>query len=63
MRAASPSSAAVLAALLDRSLVQIADASADARGFDRETVRAVADVWDNNTFPLFGALSTGGTAA
>ncbi|MFH8385531.1 hypothetical protein ACH4E7_32125 [Kitasatospora sp. NPDC018058] len=51
------SAVAVLGALLDRSLVQIADASSDARGFDRETIRAAADVWDNNTFPLFRAAT------
>jgi len=48
---------AVLGALLDRSLVQIADASSDARCFDRETIRVAADVWDNNTFPLFRAAT------
>ncbi|MEV8322324.1 hypothetical protein [Kitasatospora sp. NPDC056731] len=47
----------MLGALLDRSLVQIADASSDARCFDRETIRAAADVWDNNTFPLFRAAT------
>ncbi len=47
-----------LGALLDRSLVQIAEA-ADARVFDRETVRTVADVWDNNTFPLFRVAVAG----
>jgi hypothetical protein len=31
---------------------------ADGRFFDREQVAHVADVWDNNTYPLFGvALS------
>jgi hypothetical protein len=49
----------VLAALLDRSLVQIADASADARCFDRETIGVAADVWDNNTLPLFRAATAG----
>ncbi|WP_329562036.1 hypothetical protein [Kitasatospora sp. NBC_01266] len=53
------SSIAALGALLDRSLVQIADASSDARRFDRETISVVADVWDNNTFPLFGAATAG----
>ncbi|KOX09963.1 hypothetical protein [Nocardiopsis sp. NRRL B-16309] len=43
-----------LGALLDRSLVQIADA---AHTFDHQTVTAVADVWDNNTFPLFRAAT------
>lgn len=40
-----------LGALLDRSVVQIAEAAGDARTFDRETIRAVSDMWDNNTFP------------
>ncbi|MBA9007959.1 hypothetical protein [Thermomonospora cellulosilytica] len=39
--------------------MQIAEAAADARVFDRETVRTVADVWDNNTFPLFRVAVTG----
>ncbi|MFF7636143.1 hypothetical protein ACFZB9_23790 [Kitasatospora sp. NPDC008050] len=47
----------VLGALLDRSLAQIAEAAADARTYDRETIRAVSDVWDNNTFPLFRAAT------
>ncbi|MFD9538226.1 hypothetical protein [Streptomyces sp. NPDC060010] len=51
------SAISVLGALLDRSLVQIADASSDARCFDRETIRAAADVWDNNTDPLFRAAT------
>ncbi|MEV1203325.1 hypothetical protein AB0J07_25375, partial [Microbispora rosea] len=42
-----------LGSLLDRSLAQIAEASADARTYDRRTIYEVADVWDNNTFPLF----------
>ncbi|NEC66019.1 hypothetical protein [Streptomyces sp. SID9727] len=46
---------AVLAALLDRSVQQIAEAAADARWYDRETIRAASDVWDNNLFPLFRA--------
>ncbi|MFG2919037.1 hypothetical protein ACGF0D_39935 [Kitasatospora sp. NPDC048298] len=61
LRGAAPgqrcSAVAVLGALLDRSLVQIADASSDARCFDRETIRVAADVWDNNTFPLFRAAT------
>ncbi|MEU5101348.1 hypothetical protein AB0H07_03510 [Streptomyces sp. NPDC021354] len=48
----------VLAALLDRSVEQIAEAAADVRFYDRETIRAVSDVWDNNLFPLFRAAST-----
>ncbi|GAA2215159.1 hypothetical protein GCM10009850_106260 [Nonomuraea monospora] len=46
-----------LGALLDRSLVQMAEASADARTYDRRTIHAVSDVWDNNTFPLFRAFA------
>ncbi|MFD4904188.1 hypothetical protein [Kitasatospora purpeofusca] len=61
LRGAAPvqrgSAVAVLGALLDRSLVQIADASSDARCFDREAIRVAADVWDNNTFPLFRAAT------
>ncbi|GAB7184587.1 hypothetical protein ATKI12_4418 [Kitasatospora sp. Ki12] len=53
------SALALLGALLDRSLMQIADAAADARCFDRETIRAAADVWDNNTFPLFRVATAG----
>ncbi|MDX2675010.1 hypothetical protein [Streptomyces soliscabiei] len=52
------SAVSVLAALLDRSVEQIAEAAADVRRFDRETIRATADVWDNNVFPLFWAVST-----
>ncbi|GAA3543434.1 hypothetical protein GCM10022419_024490 [Nonomuraea rosea] len=44
-------------ALLDRSLVQMAEASADARTYDRNIIHTVSDVWDNNTFPLFRALA------
>ncbi|MFF4779291.1 hypothetical protein ACFY05_41390 [Microtetraspora fusca] len=46
-----------LGALLDQSLVQIAEASADARAYDRQTIHKVSDVWDNNTFPLFHAAT------
>ncbi|WP_128981407.1 hypothetical protein [Streptomyces roseicoloratus] len=49
---------AVLTALLDRSLDQMAAAAADARLFDREAIRAASDVWDNNLFPLFWAAGT-----
>ncbi len=51
---------AALGALLDRSVLLIAEAARDARTFDRETVRAVADMWDNTTLPLFRA-ATGGS--
>lgn len=50
-----PDPLAVLCALLDRSITQIAEASADARAFDRATIVRVADVWDNNAYPLFHA--------
>ncbi|MFD1535675.1 hypothetical protein [Nonomuraea guangzhouensis] len=49
--------ASAFSALLDRSLVQMAEASADARTYDRQTIHMVSDVWDNNTFPLFRALA------
>ncbi|MEW1838737.1 hypothetical protein AB0392_12345 [Nonomuraea angiospora] len=49
--------ASVLGALLDRSLVQMAEASADARTYDRRTIHTVSDVWDNNAFSLFRALA------
>lgn len=39
--------------------MQIAAAAADARCFDRDTIRMAADVWDNNTFPLFRAATAG----
>ncbi len=42
-------------------MVRIGKASADARRFDRETIRAVSDVWDNNTLPLFWAAGTADT--
>ncbi|MGW1996055.1 hypothetical protein [Embleya sp. NPDC001921] len=53
------SAVAVLVALLDRSPARIAASAADARCFDREAVRVAADVWDNNTFPLFRAVTAG----
>lgn len=43
---------AALGALVDRSVVRIAGAARDARTFDRETVQAVSDLWDN-AFPLW----------
>ncbi|GHG62074.1 hypothetical protein GCM10018779_30460 [Streptomyces griseocarneus] len=49
----------MLGALLDLSLVRIAEASADARRFDREAIRAAADVWDNTTLPLVRAATAG----
>lgn len=53
MPAADP--LAILCALLDRSVTQIAEASADARTFDRGLIIRVSDIWDNNTSPLFAA--------
>ncbi|SNS69542.1 hypothetical protein SAMN05216252_107449 [Actinacidiphila glaucinigra] len=50
--------AQVLSALLDRSIEQMAEAAQDVRRFDREAIRAAADVWDNNLYPLFLAVST-----
>ncbi|MFC1436313.1 hypothetical protein ACEZDB_37330 [Streptacidiphilus sp. N1-3] len=48
---------AAYAALLDRSVEQIAEAAADARTFDRLLIARVADVWDNNTYPFFRAAT------
>ncbi|MER5198126.1 hypothetical protein ACWD3J_32235 [Streptomyces sp. NPDC002755] len=56
------SAVSVLGALLNRSVEQIAEAAADVRRFDREAIRAAADVWDNNLFPLFWAVSTADAA-
>ncbi|MER7760998.1 hypothetical protein [Streptomyces sp. NPDC097619] len=52
--------AVVLASLLDRSVDVMAEAAADARRYDREAIREASDVWDNNVFPLFWAVSTPG---
>ncbi|WP_203858750.1 hypothetical protein [Plantactinospora mayteni] len=43
----------MFAALLDRSVAGIGELTADGRYFDRQAVARIADVWDNNTFPLF----------
>jgi hypothetical protein len=48
---------AALGALVDRSVIQIAEAARDARTFDRDTVRAVSDLWDNAVVPLFRAAT------
>ncbi|MFJ5711665.1 hypothetical protein [Streptomyces sp. NPDC093105] len=53
----SASAVSVLAALLDRSVARMAEAAADVRLFDREAIREAADVWDNNLFPLFWAVT------
>jgi hypothetical protein len=42
-------------AILDRSLDEIAAASADPASFDGRVINQIADVWDNNTVPFFGA--------
>ena len=54
MKRREPGAAAAFGALLDRSMVQIEAVAADGRKFDREAVRWISDVWDNNTFALFG---------
>jgi hypothetical protein len=41
--------------ILDRSLDEIAAASADPATFDGRLVNQLADVWDNNAAPFFGA--------
>ncbi|MEU9851806.1 hypothetical protein [Streptomyces sp. NPDC047974] len=51
------SAVSALAVLLDRSMERMAEAAADVRVFDREAIREAADVWDNNLFPLFWAVS------
>jgi hypothetical protein len=42
-------------AILDRSLAQLAAGSADLTTIDGRVVNRIADVWDNNTAPFFGA--------
>ncbi|MEU4645423.1 hypothetical protein [Micromonospora sp. NPDC023814] len=49
------SAMSMFAALLDRSVASIGELAADGRRFDRQAVVQIADVWDNNTFPLFDA--------
>jgi hypothetical protein len=41
--------------ILDRSLAEIAAASAAPETFDGRLVNRIADVWDNNAAPFFGA--------
>ena len=43
------------AGLLDRSVEEIAVLAADARAFDLSRIGRIADIWDNNTYPLVGA--------
>ncbi|ARZ71956.1 hypothetical protein SMD11_6380 [Streptomyces albireticuli] len=57
MGASDVAALTVLGALLERSLPRIADAVADARRFDRETVRALSGAWDGGTFRLFLAAT------
>lgn len=49
------SALATWGAILDRSLCEIAATSADPAAFDGRLVNRIADVWDNNTVPFFGA--------
>ena len=46
---------AMFAGLLDRSIQEIAALAADARTFDISRIGRIADIWDNNTFPLVSA--------
>ena len=43
------------AGLLDRSVAEIAASAADARTIDLARISRLADIWDNNTFPLVSA--------
>lgn len=49
----------VFAGLLDRSVEEIAALAADGRTFDILRIAAIADIWDNNTFPLVRAATAG----
>ncbi|MEU8007557.1 hypothetical protein AB0B66_40910 [Catellatospora sp. NPDC049111] len=53
-----PPAIEIFGSLLDRSLDDIARCSADARTFDRHAIYRLADIWDNNTFPLMYAATT-----
>jgi hypothetical protein len=46
----------MLGALLDRSIEGIAEASRDARTYDRGRIVQLSDVWDNSTFPLIATV-------
>jgi hypothetical protein len=46
---------ATFAGLLDRSVQDISTLAADARAFDASRIGRIADIWDNNTFPLVSA--------
>ena len=43
------------AGMLDRSVQEIAALAADARTVDLSRISRIADIWDNNTFPLVSA--------
>jgi hypothetical protein len=45
----------IFAGLLDRSVQEIAALTADGRRFDTARIGRIADIWDNNTFPLVSA--------
>ena len=45
----------IFAGLLDRSVEEIDALAADARVFEASRIGALADIWDNNTFPLVTA--------
>lgn len=48
----------MFAHLLDSSVARIGEIAADPRRFDRGRIIQLADIWDNNTFPLFAAAVT-----
>ncbi|MFI5729536.1 hypothetical protein ACIA49_05390 [Kribbella sp. NPDC051587] len=50
------------AELLDRSLEQIAEISADTRKFDRAAYGRLGNTWDNNTYAFVSAACTRGAA-
>ncbi|HTJ40009.1 MAG TPA: hypothetical protein VL738_42970 [Dactylosporangium sp.] len=52
------SGVAAFGALLDRSVVRIGELAADGREFDRQGIAEIADIWDNNLFPLFAVALT-----
>jgi len=45
--------------LLDASIEQISAVSADARNYDGQRIRSLSDIWDNNSFPLVAAATSG----
>ncbi|GAA4250242.1 hypothetical protein [Dactylosporangium darangshiense] len=52
------SGVAAFGALLDRSVARIGELAADGRDFDRQGIAEIADIWDNNLFPLFAVALT-----